>query len=218
MGSRLLLGLVLFIGVGGFAFLFYETANAPDDPHREDAVIEDPSGGLPGLEPSLVHIHLPASQPAGLAAPSPELTPDEVVRTVVGALARNDSPSPQSGVSVAFNFASPSNRNATGPFHRFVLLVHSGQYLPLINHTAAEFGPVRVDNDRATRLVTVRDSFGQPAHYVFLLARHAAEGVSPLGPAGDPALDGCWLTEGVIRISPDEAAELRSSTIPSPTP
>ena len=64
----------------------------------------------------------PGAQPVG-PDPSPDLSPEDVVRIQVEALQRNDEPSPDAGIEAAFRFASPSNRRATGPLGRFSEMV-----------------------------------------------------------------------------------------------
>lgn len=56
----------------------------------------------------------------GSPDPSPDLSPDQVVRIQLDAMARNDEPAPDSGIATAFKFASPENQAQTGPLDRFI--------------------------------------------------------------------------------------------------
>ena len=123
--------------------------------------------------------------------PSPELSPAQVVAAVLEALKHNDRPSADQGIKVTFRFASPDNKKATGPIDHFLDLVKNPLYQPLLNHTAAVAGEVRIDGDVAEQAVKVRAADGSSATYLFRLSRQ---------PAG--TYKGCWMTDGVIRLDP----------------
>ena len=72
------------------------------------------------------------------AEPSPEFAPREVVDIVLTALRSNNEPAPDTGIATAFAFASPGNRESTGPLPRFIQMIEAG-YAPLIDHRSAEF-------------------------------------------------------------------------------
>lgn len=55
----------------------------------------------------------------------------EVVRTQVEALGENDTPYEGAGIEAAFNFASPRNKEATGPLDRFRRLFDTPVYAGL---------------------------------------------------------------------------------------
>jgi hypothetical protein len=118
----------------------------------------------------------PAPTAKASATPSPTLKPDEVVRLVTEAMGRNDAPAADTGIATAFAFASPGNRQVTGPLARFVPMVKSPTYEPLLTYTTIEYAPIRVDE-------------GMPAAFLWSLSRQTA------GEFKD-----CWMTDGVIRI------------------
>ena len=122
--------------------------------------------------------------------PSPELTPEAVVRIQVEALRQNDEPHDDAGIEAAFRFASPANRRATGPLPRFAEMVRRG-YADLLGFERAEYGPVRVDGDRASQWVTLVQADGSRTAYVFGLSRQEGG-----------ACDGCWMTDAVVRPPP----------------
>ena len=83
-----------------------------------------------------------AQTPAALTGPRPELTPQDVVRLVIEALQHNSETPYDEGIRVTFNFASPTNRHATGPLQRFIEMVKSPQYRPMLGHHRAEYGDI----------------------------------------------------------------------------
>ncbi len=119
--------------------------------------------------------------------PDPEHGPATVVRLQVEALARHDEPQPGAGIAVAFRFASPANKSATGPLERFELIVRSPAYRPMLGHVAARYGPVFVRGDAAVQHVVITASDGSLLLYQFTLTRQ-------LG--GE--FDGCWMTDSVV--------------------
>ena len=124
----------------------------------------------------------------GLPTPEPSYGPGRVVDVQVEALATNDDPFENAGIGTAYNFASPANRRATGPFDRFVRMVRGPRYGPMVDHDEATAGPVERDGATAERRVTITGPDGETATYRFGLS--VADG----GP-----LDGCWLTDSVHR-------------------
>lgn len=123
--------------------------------------------------------------------PTPDLSPAQVVRVVMDALKNNDAD--DSGIAVTFDFASPGNKEATGPLARFIPMVKSPVYGPMLNHRSSTVGKVLVRDDEAQALVTLIDAKGEKAAYVFRLSRQPDDGDPP----------NCWLTDGVIRVKPD---------------
>lgn len=119
--------------------------------------------------------------------PSPSLSPEEVVRIQVEALRQNDEPYDDAGIEAAFRFASPSNRRATGPLPRFAEMIRRG-YADMLGFERAEYGPMRVEGDRASQWVTLVQPDGLRTEYVFGLSRQEGG-----------ACDGCWMTDAVIR-------------------
>ncbi|MCB9077573.1 MAG: DUF4864 domain-containing protein [Anaerolineaceae bacterium] len=116
--------------------------------------------------------------------PGPELSPEDVVKIQVEALQNNDSD--DTGIEIAFRFASPANRQATGPLHRFTYLVKNPTYRPMLNHKLAEYSPIEISGDTARQRVTITGSDGSANVYLFDLSRQDT-----------PACSGCWLTDGV---------------------
>ncbi|MEM8556868.1 MAG: DUF4864 domain-containing protein [Bacteroidota bacterium] len=120
--------------------------------------------------------------------PSPDLTPEEVIRLQVEALQQNDTPYPDAGIEAAFRFASPANKQATGPLRRFAEMVKGPVYGAMLGFERAEYGPIQVQGDRAVQRVTLVQPDGRRVSYVFGLTRQT-----------EGAYDGCWMTDAVMR-------------------
>lgn len=120
--------------------------------------------------------------------PSPSLSPAEVVAIQLHALQGNDEIGGHAGIATVFQFASPANRSITGPLDRFVELVHTPEYRPMLNHRRAEPGPLITSGDLAEQRVVITSAGGDRVAYVFVLARQRSG-----------AYAGCWMTEGVLR-------------------
>jgi len=120
--------------------------------------------------------------------PSIQLSPGEVIRTVAAALQNNDSPLRNAGVFTAYQFASPGNREVTGPYGRFLRIVRSEDSRPLFGIYPEEFGPLTVNGSEAQQDLRVQTPAG-PVNFRFTLSRQKA------GPC-----PGCWMIDGVVRV------------------
>jgi hypothetical protein len=121
------------------------------------------------------------------AEPNPELSPEEVVKIQVEALQNNDDL--DRGIEITFRFASPANKQLTGPLYRFKQLVKDPAYRPMLNHKLAEYGPMEISGDVATQRVTIVERNGQATVYLFSLSRQ-----------NGPGCEGCWMTDSVIVV------------------
>lgn len=122
---------------------------------------------------------------AALPTPSPELTPEQVVRLQLEALQRNDETN--QGIEIAFNFASPDNRKYTGPLSKFIKMLNDPHYRPMLNHQAAEFDPIKISGNTALQRVTLTAKDGRVFAYLFSLSKQT-----------DPPYENCWMTDGVV--------------------
>jgi hypothetical protein len=119
--------------------------------------------------------------------PDPSYSPAEVVSIQLDGLATNNDPVENAGIGTAYNFASPGNRRATGPFDRFVRMVKGRQYAPMVDHVEATTGPMERSGSSAEQRVTLTGPDDRTATYVFGLSEQSG---------GE--LDGCWLTNRVM--------------------
>jgi hypothetical protein len=121
--------------------------------------------------------------------PGPDLMPQEVVRSQLEALQHNDEGYPDRGIAIAYDFASPGNKQTTGPLERFSELVKSPIYRPFIQARAVNYSPMSVMGNQAHQIVQVEAADGEVAYYYFMLSRQQEA----------PCL-GWWMTETVLRI------------------
>ena len=126
--------------------------------------------------------------PPMAAAPTPELEPADVVRIQVEAL-RNNSPQDE-GIELTYRFASPANKEVTGPLVRFTAMVHASPYDRLLNHQRASYQPLAIAGDTAYQLVSITDALGEEITYRWVLVRVSE------GPYKD-----CWMTDAVFPTS-----------------
>jgi hypothetical protein len=124
----------------------------------------------------------------GVPTPEPSHDPGRVVEIQLEGLATNDDPFENAGIATAYNFASPGNRRATGPFDRFVRMVTGPRYGPMVDHVEATLGPLERDGTTAERRVTLTGPDGETATFCF-----------GLSVAEDGQLADCWLTDSVRR-------------------
>jgi hypothetical protein len=143
---------------------------------------------MPALALLAVLLFAAAPDPSDDPRPSPELSPEAVVRLQVEALQRNDEPHPDAGIEAAFRFASPANRRATGPIERFAAMVKGPAYGAMLGFERAEYGEMRVEGDRAAQRVTLVQPDGRRVSYVFGLSKQSG---------GE--YDACWMTDSVLR-------------------
>lgn len=119
-------------------------------------------------------------------APSPDLSPSEVVRVQVDALKAGR-------IDIVFRFASRHNRAYAGPLPRFVEMLRSPTYLAMLNHASAMYGPLQKEGGYAYQTVTFIPPGGDAVGYVFVLSKSYSD-----------ACNGCWMTDSVSRFEPTE--------------
>lgn len=118
--------------------------------------------------------------------PDPRLDPASVVRIQLKALKHNDQPSTDAGLALVFSFASPGNREQTGPLQNFSAMIHAS-YGQLLNYRSARMNKIVMQGDQALQGVELVDRNGETARYVFVLSRQS-----------EPPYAGCWMTDGVL--------------------
>lgn len=121
------------------------------------------------------------------AEPAATLSPNDVVRIQLEALGRNDANGPDSGIRIAFRFASPSNKLQTGPIEKFITILRNPAYVAMIDNKALEFGDTIIENNSALVPVLVTASNDKAFGYVFSLSRHTVADCV-----------GCWMTDSVV--------------------
>ncbi len=132
--------------------------------------------------------------PRPALAPAPAFDPAEVTQIQLDALRTNTLIN--EGIALTFRFASPANRQVTGPLPRFVKMLRSPPYDRLLNHQEVEYGPLRVEDDTAYQPVIVTASDGQQTGYLWVMSRQR-----------DGEYKDCWMTDAVL--STEQPAQLR---------
>ena len=124
--------------------------------------------------------------------PSKNMTPGQVVRTQMEALQHNDTPHADAGIETTFAFASPENKQATGPLEHFIGIVKAPAYLPMLNCKSVAYDAAVISGDTARQRVHIVAANGARRDYVFMLSRQAA------GPFA-----GCWMNDGCVPAEPE---------------
>jgi Domain of unknown function (DUF4864) len=123
-----------------------------------------------------------------LLKPIPEIPPDQVVKHQVNSLKNNSKKGGDLGVAAVFMFASPSNKMFTGPLKRFIGMVKTPLYAPLLDHQKAYFDPIIITENQAEQRVIIIDETNSPNVYIFRLSRQTYG-----------AYRNCWMTDSVLR-------------------
>lgn len=118
--------------------------------------------------------------------PAPELSPMDAVKIQVYALQHYNQPTPNAGVWTAFQFASPGNRQVTGPYGHFLRLIKSPVNRPFLYARSAQFSNEQRDGSFASITVELEDQERIRSRFMFSLSMQGA------GPFKD-----CWMTDGV---------------------
>ncbi len=128
-------------------------------------------------------------KPKMLAVPHPAFSAKDVIHIQLKALEYNNYPSTDAGIAITYRFASPANKRFTGPLKRFIKMLHSPAYEPMLGHKSASVGRVMVQKDKARALVILRSAQGEDVGYLFVLGKQKK------GLYKD-----CWMTEAVMRL------------------
>lgn len=132
----------------------------------------------------------------GLPAPALDREPQDVVRIVIEALAKNDDPYPDAGIETTFAFASPSNKVNTGPLAKFAQMVRNPTYAVMIDHVEREFSEVVLTGRLAFQMVKIVGRGGTEVIFAFRLSRQEA---------GEYA--GMWMTDAVWPVASGDLPE-----------
>jgi len=133
---------------------------------------------------------VPASDLFPEIAPAPEYEPDEVVGIQMRALGTNNQPYENAGIELTFRFASPQNREFTGPLSRFQMLFDNIAYQPMVGHAELTIGEAEIQGETARVPVLIADQDGNKAGYLFYLSKQSKA-----------PYENCWMTDRVIRVT-----------------
>lgn len=130
--------------------------------------------------------------PAHAYEPDADLLPEQVVKIQLDLLQNDDLLACNAGLRAAYAFASPASRAAAGPFEQFVALLASPDYAPLVGFTRARLDPMIASRRKAYQRVHVQQRDGVLVSYLFILSCQR-----------EPPYSGCWMTDSVIRVTPE---------------
>ena len=155
----------------------------------------------------LLLIALALSSDQGVAqiadlVPEPDLSPEQVVQYQVTALQQNDDQKLDAGIERVFRFASPSNRQATGPLEHFTQVLKGPAYSPMLNNRSSSIVGSVVKDNQATVVVKIVAISGANVTYIFVLSKQVE---------GD--YKNCWMTDGVAPLKEEEGSSDQGVTI-----
>lgn len=134
----------------------------------------------------------PSSEPVvetpakDLIQPQADFAPEKVVALQLAGLADGEK---SVGIQQCFVFASPSNKEMTGPLSRFAAMVQQPPYDALLHHELVLIGKPVIADGVATVMVTVLDNHDEIRVFQFVLSRQKGEGV-----------ENCWMTDAVYPL------------------
>jgi hypothetical protein len=134
--------------------------------------------------------------------PRPELSPENVVQYQISALQHDDDPAPDAGIERAFRFASPKNKQNTGPLARFAQIIKGPAYFPMLHSLSSSVVGSSVSEGTAAVYVEIVTPSGRRMAYVFILSRQIE---------GEYA--NCWMTDSVTTVDLGEDASGQGVTI-----
>ncbi len=139
---------------------------------------------------------LDKAAPQGLQ-PDKRYTPADVVKIQMEALQHNDMPKADAGIATVFAFASPGNREYTGPLAHFIQIVRAPAYLPMLNCKSITYDTIVMgeNGDTAKQRVHIVAADGTRIAYLFLLSIQT-----------DGQYAGCWMNDGCVRDTAPVAA------------
>ena len=130
--------------------------------------------------------------------PDPSLTPEQVIDIQLRALQNNSRLENDRGIEITFNFASPANRAMTGPLPRFISMVKNPPYSTMLDFESYDTAPIERDGERVQQRVTLLHKEGlhkqgRRAIFIWVLSKQK-----------EAPYVNCWMTDGVIRVNPED--------------
>ncbi len=134
------------------------------------------------------------------------LYPDDVVALQLNALQNNDEK--DSGIALTWEYTSPANQLANGPYSRFARMIHQA-FGDLLQSQNFDIGAAKVEDGGASVPVRLVCAAGKTHGFIFWLSMEHQ---------GDR--DGHWLTEGVspVPLPPEPAIPGRPPQPPAAPP
>ena len=114
--------------------------------------------------------------------PSPRLSPTEVVHIQMTAFEYNDSAN--SGIEIAYRFASPRNKSAIGSLRRYIRLINSRAFRPMLGPKSVTYDDAIINGTVATVRIYLTSQDDFEIVYVFTLSSQNGD-----------TCEGCWMTD-----------------------
>ena len=150
----------------------------------------------PERRPPMLHLinTLPALS-LTVTKPSPSLAPIEVVNAQLEALSAGD-------VQRCFEFASPANKQQTGPWQKFEMMVRqTPAYAPLVSCSSFEVtSALSLTADRYQARVAIKPAGSSSAP--FAVAEVQKLYTWMLSQQSEGEFEGCWMVDGVMPTAP----------------
>ena len=129
---------------------------------------------------------------AEIKNPTPDMMPEEVVRIQLKSLMKNNEPYLNAGIKQTWEFAHPSNRAFTGPFHRFTQMMYAPSYAVMINHLKHDIHEVKLNENSAYFFIELTSDDGKIFGFKWILQKVLEEGI----------FKNCWMTTSVSTPMP----------------
>ena len=163
---------------------------------RARAAHPDERAAHPERPPPMLHLinTLPALS-LTITKPSPSLAPIEVVNAQLEALSAGD-------VQRCFEFASPANKQQTGPWQKFEMMVRqTPAYAPLVSCSSFEVtSALSLTADRYQARVAIKPAGSSSAP--FAVAEVQKLYTWMLSQQSEGEFEGCWMVDGVMPTAP----------------
>lgn len=121
-----------------------------------------------------------------IVQPKPDLSPDQVVELQLKGLGESN---PAAGIMQCFAFASPGNKQSTGPLSRFAMMLEKPPYDVFLHRHLLLIGRPAITGEEATVMVTLLDEHNEIRVFHFHLTKQHGE-----------SIEGCWMTEAVYPL------------------
>ena len=129
---------------------------------------------------------------AELQKPTPDITPEDVVKIQLSSLMNNNQPYLNAGIEQTWEFAHPSNRAFTGPIQRFTRMMYAPSYAVMLDHKKHDIIEVKLENNIAYFFIELTSLDGKMFGFKWTLEKVKKEG----------AFKDCWMTTAVSTPMP----------------
>ena len=144
----------------------------------------------------LLWVTTPALATSDDPKPGRQHAPEQVVEIVIEALRENDTDGDNAGIATVYRFASPENRQQTGPLERFSRMIRSG-YGDMLNHLSSRRDAMEISDGVALQAVWLTGVDGGETGYMFRLGKQSSGRFA-----------GMWMTDAVYPLGPGKQGQV----------